>query len=559
MRILGIPAIGLSLALAACASLAPGQTADKPDLATVLASESAGAGGIAAGAAPESTVGQENEKNPHVWKTRTTSVAVFKNGLGFFMREGNVDLREGWCLSDQVPPASFGTFAIYSHNEGEIVDIVGSGPGETVDFDGADAPQDLASRIARLEALKRLQVQLFYKQYGTERSASGKLVSVSSEFVVLESDANSFAVPTAGIWRLQVLNLPLRVHVQSEDGKSPATSKLGMAYLRKGLVWIPEYTLRVIDEKTAELTLRGTLVNEAEDLIHCDVNFVVGVPHFIHTDHLTPIAVGQVIRTIGASIAPGQVQSQIMNRASFANSANGQSQFDLGTGVVDQPVPPAGGDLSTALGNLPQIDGPGASDYTVYTKKDLTVRMGEKAIVTLFTKRITYSHIYRWGPPAAMQHSLVLHNDTDTAWTTGPCLAVSGDRPLSEDLLKYTPRKGRGELPVTDAVNVAHDRQEIEIDRKLKAHTPADQVYLDLVTLEGKLQLKNFEPRAVEILITVEVPGKPVLASDEGQLQTDSSLLRLLERKGTVSWRVKLEPGETKTLDYKYERYVPSN
>jgi len=37
-----------------------------------------------------------------------------------------------------------------------------------------------------------------------------------------------------------------------------------MAYLRKGITWIPEYTLKVIDDETAELTLRGTLVNEAE-------------------------------------------------------------------------------------------------------------------------------------------------------------------------------------------------------------------------------------------------------------------------------------------------------
>jgi len=48
-----------------------------------------------------------------------------------------------------------------------------------------------------------------------------------------------------------------------------------MAYLQKGITWIPEYTLKVLDEKTAELTLRGTLVNEAEDLIHSDVHLVV--------------------------------------------------------------------------------------------------------------------------------------------------------------------------------------------------------------------------------------------------------------------------------------------
>ena len=68
-----------------------------------------------------------------------------------------------------------------------------------------------------------------------------------------------------------------------------------MAYLRKGVTWIPEYTLRILDEDTAELTLRGTLVNEAEDIIHGDVHFVVGVPSFAHTDYLAPVVVGQML------------------------------------------------------------------------------------------------------------------------------------------------------------------------------------------------------------------------------------------------------------------------
>ena len=49
------------------------------------------------------------KENPHVWKPRVTSVAVFKEDLGFFMREGKVSLRDGWCVSWPArtsPPAS---------------------------------------------------------------------------------------------------------------------------------------------------------------------------------------------------------------------------------------------------------------------------------------------------------------------------------------------------------------------------------------------------------------------------------------------------------------------
>ncbi len=202
------------------------------------------------------------------------------------------------------------------------------------------------------------------------------------------------------------------------------------------------------------------------------------------------------------------------------------------------------------------MTGPASNDYTVYTKKDMTIRRGEKAIVTIFIKKIKYSHIYRWTPPDQMKHFLVLHNDTDTSWTTGPYLAVNEGRPLSEDLLKYTPKGSRGEIPVTEAINIAHGKTETEINRKIKAQNVSGSYYLDLVTLTGELNLRNYDTKTVEIVISVTVPGIPVSASDNGSLYSNPNKLQLTERSGRVSWRIKLEPGQTKIISYNYERYV---
>jgi len=274
---------------------------------------------------------QPEEENPHLWKPHVESVAVFKNGLGFFIRQGEVGLRDGWCVAQQVPPAAFGTLAIYSLNEDHLVDIVGSGPGEIVDFDGKDAPKDTAYKRSRLEASKNLRVQLTYKHKkcrpnGGRQACFGKARSSLSSRI----RTTSFAVPVEGVSRIQILDLPVRLHVESEAEEAPKETTLGMAYLRKGITWIPEYTLKVLDETTAELMLRGTLVNEAEDLIHCDIHFVVGVPHFLHTDYMAPIAVGQVIRTIGAAVAPRQIATQIMSRAAITSNIAGADQFGGG-------------------------------------------------------------------------------------------------------------------------------------------------------------------------------------------------------------------------------------
>ena len=157
-----------------------------------------------------------------------------------------------------------------------------------------------------------------------------------------------------------------------------------------------------------------------------------------------------------------------------------------------------------------------------------------------------------------MRHLFQLYNDSDSAWTTGPYLAVSGGRPLSEDILKYTPKGGQVEIAVSAAINIANSKSESESDRKLKEYQPDRSSFWDLVTLSGELKLQNFEKYDADIVIQLPVSGKPTQANNDGQLVTDPDRLRLLERTGTISWAFTLKPKEAKSLTYSYERYVPS-
>jgi hypothetical protein len=495
------------------------------------------------------------KENPNLWKPKVNSVTIFKNGVGFFLRQGQTSLREGWAVAGAIPPASFGTLVIYPNDINCTVDIVGSGNGDTVEFDGVDAPDDVAVRRTRLQSCMYLKVQLWYLENKKQNSAAGLLVSVGSEYVILEGENNNFAVPLAGITKLLVLENPLRIHVASDDKKPVEKVTLGMAYLRKGITWIPEYTLKLLDEDKAELTLRGTLVNEAEDIINCDVQLVVGVPHFVHTDYLAPISVGQVIRTIGSSIAPAQIRGQISNAGLSISNTFGSNQFD----VSNRPVTDSSErNLLNTTGNLPSLESEGASDYTVYERKGITMRIGEKAIVTLFTKKISYRHGYRWHLPNEIEHYHILENNTDSAFTTGPCLVMSDNRALSEDMLKYIPRGGTGELPVTTAINIAKEQNEKETSRQRKAYEISTDYSADLVLLEGELKLRNFEKKDAAVEVIMNVQGKPLTASDKGNIVPDTQNLKLLEQTGTVRWEITLKPGETKTLTYTYERYVPS-
>ena len=498
---------------------------------------------------------QEAPTNPYVLKTKIREVTVFKNGYGFFLREGQVKLRDGWCHAESVPPAAFGTLLFYSEREGEVVDTVGSGSGEIVVFDGVDAPDDLRTRRGRLEASVGLDVELRWKVQSKLRSAAGRLISVGKLFAILDDGESSFAVPISPLRSLKLRGLSLRIHVSSPKGGSPEGTAMGLGYLRSGITWIPEYTLEVVGEDEARLTLRGTIINQAEDLIHSDLKLVVGAPHFAHQDKMAPLAIGQTLRTLGAAVAPPGLRGQIMNRAGIATNL---AMRNFAPNGAPAPSSNATGLGASGLANLPHWDEGAGSDYTVYTRKDMTLRKGEKAIITLFTKTIHFSHSYRWELPQRMKHDLVLHNSSDTSWTTGPCLAMEKGQPLSEDLLRYTPRGSRVRIPVSDAINVAHRRSEAEIERKLKAHSPRRGEYLDLVTIEGELHLKNLEGRKAALHIVVPVKGRPISASDEGRKVLNTDELRLEKRRGRVIWDVEVEAGKSRVLRYRYERYVPS-
>jgi hypothetical protein len=72
------------------------------------------------------------------------------------------------------------------------------------------------------------------------------------------------------------------------------------------------------------------------------------------------------------------------------------------------------------------------------------------------------------------------------------------------------------------------------------------------------MKIRNLEKSAITLIVSTKITGKPLSASDDGTITVNSSKLQLLDREGNIRWKIKVDPGQTKTLTYKYERYVPS-
>ena len=72
-----------------------------------------------------------------------------------------------------------------------------------------------------------------------------------------------------------------------------------MAYVQKGLRWIPSYKVTVGSAGKVRVQLQATLVNELADLEDVTANLVVGVPTFAFRGTVDPMALQETVARLG--------------------------------------------------------------------------------------------------------------------------------------------------------------------------------------------------------------------------------------------------------------------
>ena len=260
----------------------------------------------------------------------------------------------------------------------------------------------------------------------------------------------------------------------------------------KGSPGSPNIRSRCWTTTMAELTLRGTIINEAEDLIHSDVHLVVGVPHFVHTEYLAPMAVGQVIRTIGC--VPLQLPA-------------GDVSDDEPLAMVTQPTrrpamrpggrhrgsrPPVDGDLDRALRQAC----PSWAGRRPPTTRSIRRRTSRSAAAKRRLSRCSYGRSTIRTSTAGRRRP---------RWTTRWCCTTRptslDDRPLSGLKQRSAAERRPAEIHAQGGPGrtAGHrgDQHRPRQDRSARSNassrpTPPSHssIFFDLVTLEGKLQVR---------------------------------------------------------------------
>lgn len=532
---------------------------------------------------------------------KTTAVAAFKNGLAFVLKQGDVHLDAGLGNLEPVPSSTLGSLWIAPNDPGALLDqvvarryrvltrqsmtalsavlLANAGKVVTV-IDGSQkeytgeivgfAQSEKATKVAKNSGSPaEVNGQGFYANGATPAPAA----HVPPEFLLLKSDGKLLALYFHNIARVVLPPDAILEESQEEEHKAlqfkikgmKDHARLTMGYLEHGLGWTPSYLISLQDDKKAQITMQAVLVNDAEDLKNTDLFFVVGVPNFAYSNIPSPMALQQNLLEFMQAAA----RKDDMSNARYSNALTGQM---IG-GIVEAEAAPS------LVSTTEELQGSPEEDLFLYTRKDVTLAQGERATYNVFSDTVNYENIYEWdledqprvdafGIPQNIQaaasdrstkqnvwHALRLKNSTNFPWTSAPTLVISGSKPLAQDTLIYTSKTASSILKLTIATDIRASRVENEVERQRDIQRRHNYNY-DQVTVEGKLTVKNYKSKAVQLSITDRVRGTVESQTDDGKSEKLAEAITVDNPLSRLTWEITLQPGEERIIKYRYKLWL---
>ncbi|HEY0868678.1 MAG TPA: hypothetical protein VGE01_14935 [Fimbriimonas sp.] len=442
--------------------------------------------------------------------TRLKSVSVFRDGFGYFVREGRVKLENGWATTDLMPAAIKGSVWFYTTDKGDRIDTVVMSRENKIEFaSAAELKQRLGDKIG---------LRLTVVTKGGQRH-EGELAKILDDMLLLKVGDAFIAVPYEQVRDVLFAGYPVRIKVDTKDpGK---TTTLGVAYLQEGIRWEPSYVLDV-HRTQADLSLRASMLNTTEKLTGTDVFFVVGSPFVANR------GVQDMLAQLPAAAATEKVEAPAPAR----------------------PMPESAPAITRAALTRDE-----AGELYYYRKPDLTMATNDIAMVTVFQTVVPVKPSFEWDADGDdVSYLLTLTNKTGQPLTTGPVLVLEDGKAVGQESVKYTAAGADTEIRIARGIGLKVERSEAEVKRG--GPTQIGKTNYVPVTLRGTLKVTNHRPDAAQLKITKTVRGKVGELSDKGTVKQTQILNGEPNPINDLEWTLAIAPGATETITYSFETYM---
>ncbi len=549
-------------------------------------------------------------------KMPVKEVTVFKDGHAYVIHEGRMPVDDaGNVTLDLLPNPVLGTFWPYSLNAKSPLQSVTSGSRRVKVERTALTVRELIEANIGAEAI--------FTESGGKPAFSATIVELltrSSEEVEATSPtpAPQYPPQKGSVIMLKTIDGTRAVNIDtlidvkfvgnygkkttSEEyrnlltlrlgwnGQPPEkTAEVGMAYVQKGIRWIPNYRVEIDDKGKATVKLQATILNELTDLQNATVNLVIGVPSFYFKETIDPIALSQNLAQLSPYFQTDASTQFALSNAMMTQVARG--------GEVRRPRNAA---AAPDLG--PDLQGASNEDLFVFTVKNVTLAKGQRMVLPITQQTVDYKDVYTldipYVPPLELrrqvntnqmaelaklmtapkvEHQIRLTNGKKEPFTTAPALLIKDGKVLSQAMMTYTSKGGSVDLTVTTAVDVKVKKKDRETKRTPNAQTFDGHNYWR-IDLASSVELTNYGTKAIEVEVTRHVLGN-LDKADEGvtaemvNLLEDDEGLSVTSRPmwwgyyswpswwshfngvGRITWTAKLEPGASSKHDYTWHYY----
>ncbi|MBI5915407.1 MAG: hypothetical protein HY842_08520 [Bacteroidetes bacterium] len=507
----------------------------------------------------------------------TQSISIFKNGQSFFIKSGTLKVADGkFLLPGPAPQALYGTLW-FNSPEGSLTRVAS--------YPDTLREQKTEAAVAIWDLLRNNIGKMATGFVDEKGTVTGTVISVGPAYknnkgepqfspeslVTLQSQQGGWTTIPAGQIRyvtfgdkpnLEVLmpKVTPRHLFEASFNNKKGEQPLDMMYLANGLNWAPQYLLELTGETAGTLALQGEVANDAEDITSTTVNLVVGVPNFAYANRLSYLVDFLQV------IMPVAFQSR-RDLNSFSNA------------IMSQQVG-YGGDAEDLAGPE-EPEGSRNEDLFFYTLNNFSLPKGGRSVQPIFKEKVEMAHIYECKLPDnddndryfesdflfapqinKVFHTLRMENKTKQPWTTASILVMNEQgerRPVSQDLMTYTPVGGKTFVKLTEAVEVKVEQAERETDRQVGAWTDKRRgISFDLVQVEGKIKVKNFKDKKLDLRLQRTLIGMLKKTSTDWLKEEVINPNNPRNRRTNVCWETPIKANSELEIVYTYEIYVPA-
>ena len=538
-------------------------------------------------------------------KLPVKEVTIFKDGHAYVLHEGSVQTNEnGDVVLDELPAPIMGTFWAYSANPEERLQCVISSRDEV----------DVEKTAMTVEELLKSNIgkDILFRDSHSGQQQEAKIIRVledekqpqnntGNKIVLLKIREGIKALPVGQIQNITFLENPsdrvkhkiakdtMTLKLEHMSKKSDTNAQIGMAYIQKGLRWIPSYRVEIDGKGNAVIKLQGTIINELADLEDVSTHLVIGVPTFAFKDTPDPISFQETIAQLSGHFRPNSRTAYGFDNAIMSQSA---ARFtEVRNRRVEHEI-----DLGPELTGMKTNE-----DLFVFSLDHITLKKGQRMVLPIAEYTLSYEDIYtvdiNFTPPLEMRrnfntdqhlqlarlfhapkamHKIRLTNKSEYPLTTAPATIFKDGRVLAQGMMTYTSIGGTGDLEITTAVNIKVKNSDQQVTTTPNAEKWNGDSYTK-VDMTGTVELTNYSDKTVTVFVKHSVLGNVDKATQGGTVKQlghgyDGFVFEdgvpfwwnwcswpwwwyHFNSIGQTSWEIELNAKEEMKLDYNWHYY----